>query len=300
MQMNTKYFKALFAALLIAGVYRAQQLPHFSQFVINDFILNPGIAGKNNYFEAKSVARNQWVGITDAPRTYVMSFNGPVRATNVGIGASVYTDITGPTRRTGINATYAYHLKLKEGMKLGLGLTAGLLQFAIDGSKLNMQNANDIAIANGYVNDLIPDFGFGTYLYTEKYYFGIAAPQIYPARIKFFNYNTASRLATHIYCIGGYKYELNSDFLLEPMIAIKYVNPTPPQADIGLRATYNKMVWLGVTYRTQDAISTMVGYNYKDNLTIGYSYDYTTSTLRKYNTGTHEVLLAIRFYKAPN
>ncbi|MBN8701569.1 MAG: type IX secretion system membrane protein PorP/SprF [Bacteroidetes bacterium] len=290
--------KLIVLFVAFAFVVQAQQLPHFSQFVINDFVLNPGVTGKNNFFEAKSVVRNQWVGITDAPRTYVLSLHGPIKSKNFGVGGSVFTDITGPTRRTGFNASYAYHLKIKEGLKLGLGVTAGLLQFAIDGSKLNLQNANDVALANGYVNDLIPDFGFGAYLHSEKFYVGVAAPQIYPARLKFFDYTTAGRIVTHFYAIAGYKWNASDDFLVEPMLAVKQVAPVPVQADIGARVSYKKTVWLGTTYRTKDAVNVMVGYNFKENLTIGYSYDITTSNLKRYNTGTHEVLLAIRFYKA--
>src|ERR1700739_5094595 len=81
----------------------SQQLPQYTQYMFNDFVLNPAIAGRNDYWEAKSNNRYQWVGIPDAPRTYMLSMQGPFKSLKMGIGGTIYTDIVGPTRRTGIN-----------------------------------------------------------------------------------------------------------------------------------------------------------------------------------------------------
>ena len=54
----------------------SQQLPIFSQYLLNDYAYNPAIAGSKDYYDVKSNHRYQWVGITDAPRTYTLSING--------------------------------------------------------------------------------------------------------------------------------------------------------------------------------------------------------------------------------
>lgn len=288
--------------VLIASKSIAQQLPQYSNYMVNDFALNPAVCGSNPYFEGKSNNRYQWVGITDAPRTYVLSVNGPSRNDKMGLGGMLFTDIVGPTRRTGFYLTYAYHLKVAEKIKVSFGLSAGLLQFMVDASKIQLHDQSDIAISNGVQSVLMPDFGVGVYAYStdKKWYAGASVPQILQEQIKFFNAETTSmsKLATHIYFTGGYKFTLNSDFKLEPSTCIKFVSPAPVQFDLGLRAIYKDMIWLGAAYRHLDAVSAMVGYTFNQNLTVAYSYDFTTTNIRKYSSGTHELMIAIRFNKA--
>lgn len=280
----------------------AQQLPMFSQYMLNDYFQNPAVAGSKPYFNAVSANRLQWVGITDAPRTYYLSMNGPLTKLNMGVGGWLVADVIGPTRRTGFSGSYAYHLKLMEKapgsespLKLSLALSAGILQFAIDGSKLTLTDQSDY-ILNSYRSTLVPDFGFGFYLYSDKYWFGASAPQIYPAKLKWFDYiNTTGTIVTHFYSSGGYKFSIADDFVAEPSFLIKYVAPAPVQIDVGTRVLYKNKVWLGGTYRTNDAISMMVGATYKENLSIGYAYDITTTNLKNYSSGTHELVVALRF-----
>lgn len=295
--MSIKKIVCLVAFVCATVFVQAQQLPHYSMYMQNDFVLNPAIAGKNLYIEGKSTTRYQWIGITDAPRTHIFSVNAPIIKQNMGVGGYVFTDVTGPTRRIGFSGAYAYHMKLNEETKVSLGLSAGFLQFAIDGSKIFLYDNTDQVFSNGYQSTYTADFGFGTYLYSDKYFLGISAPQIYPAKIKFFDYDTDAKLATHFYMIGGYKFDISDNMQIEPNVAVKFVNPAPVQVDIGARLHLQDKAWFGVSYRTMDAISALLGYTYKENLTIGYSYDYTLSNLTNYNSGTHEVFLAVKFHK---
>ena len=98
----------------------AQQLPQSTQYMINDYVLNPAIGGNKSYFDAKANQRLQWVGVTDAPRTFVFSLHGPMQNQKVGLGGFIFSDITGPTRRTGAKISYAYHFKLTDDIKLSL------------------------------------------------------------------------------------------------------------------------------------------------------------------------------------
>ena len=270
--------------------------------MINDYALNPAIGGSNPYFEAKSNNRYQWIGITDAPRTYVLSVDGPTKSLNMGLGGILFTDIVGPTRRTGFYLSYAYHLKVADKVRVSLGLSAGILQFMVDASKIQLHDPSDMVISNGVQSVLMPDFGAGIYAYStdKKWYAGASVPQILQEQIKFFNAQTSSlsTLATHMYITGGYRFTLNDDFKLEPSACIKFVNPAPVQVDIGVRALYKDMIWLGASYRSMDAVSAMIGYTLMQNITFAYSYDFTTTDIRKYSSGTHELMIGIKFNKS--
>ena len=156
--------------LLCGSSVFSQQLPHFSQYFLNDFLINPAVAGSRGYFEGVSTHRYQWEGITDAPRTYTLSVQGPTKNRKMGFGGYIFTDIVGPTRRTGIDLSYAYHLKINDKLKISLGINAGLLQFMIDASKINLRDQNDVIISDGVQSEYVPDAGFGLYVYHEKHF----------------------------------------------------------------------------------------------------------------------------------
>jgi type IX secretion system PorP/SprF family membrane protein len=290
---------AVFIQLLF--VAKAQQLPQYSNYMLNSFAMNPAIAGSNNYFEGISTNRYQWVGLTDAPRTYMLTAHGPLKAENMGLGGYLYTDIVGPTRRIGISGTYAYHLKLSEKVKMSLGLSAGIVQFAIDASKIALRDPADLVLTNSLQSVIAPDFGAGTYVYSvdKKWYVGLSVPQVLQSKINFVEVSTAtvSNMARHYYLLAGYKYKLNEQFALEPSTCVKYASPAPVQFDLGLRAIYKDKMWLGGVYRHLDAASVLVGYNLKENMTFAYSYDFTTSNIRNHSNGTHELLIGIKFHK---
>jgi type IX secretion system PorP/SprF family membrane protein len=277
----------------------AQQLPHYSQYMINDYVMNPAIGGKNNYFEGISANRYQWIGITDAPRTYILSMNGPLKFEHMGIGGQLFTDIVGPTRRTGFNMSYAYHAPLTDKLKLSLGLSAGLTQFMVDGQKINLHDAGDLILTNALQSVLTPDFSAGFYLYSDRFWVGASAMQIQQNKLKFFDYmsNTESMMTRHYYGMLGYRQPLGEDFVLEPSALLKYAKPVPFQFDLGLRAIYKEKFWLGGSFRSRDAIAIYTGYIFRENLMLGYSYDVTTTDLGNYSTGTHELVFGVKFNK---
>ncbi|HVA97930.1 MAG TPA: type IX secretion system membrane protein PorP/SprF [Bacteroidia bacterium] len=291
--------KFILSLALLAGFIaaKAQQLPMFSQYMINDFVLNPAVAGTLPYYEAASNNRYQWQGITDAPRTYTLSVNGPCRGKNMGLGGYIYTDNTGPTRRTGFEASYAYHVRLTESLRLSFGLSVGIQQFAIDGSEITLRDPGDLVLSNQLQSVLVPDFAAGMYLYTDRFYFGFSVPQILQSKLKFFDNipTPLSDLASHYYATIGYKFKLSDDFELQPTAMAKYVYPAPVQVDIGLRLIYQNQMWIGADYRTMDAIAAMIGYTVKKNLLFGFSYDFTTTDIRKYSSGTYELMIGIKF-----
>lgn len=283
--------------LLIIMITRGQQLPHFSQFMLNELAINPAIAGKYDYVDVRGIYRYQWMGITDAPRTFNLNVHGPIAKQKMGIGVNIFTDIVGPTRREGANLNYSYHLVLskEKDLKLGMGLYAGFLRWGIDGHKLKLHDGGDENLLIQYQTIFVPDFGAGLHLFNKKGYFGVSVPQLYQSPLKLYPLSTnKSKLVTHFFVNGGYQFDINEDFKVEPSFLVKYVKPVPLQIDVAIRALYKDQFWLGGSLRTRDAWSVMGGVLYKNYLMIGYAYDFTTTALRKYSTGTHEIIIGMR------
>jgi len=275
-----------------------QQLPHYTQYLINDYVTNPAIGGTSPYFKAQSNHRFQWVGITDAPRTYIFSLHGPIVNDKMGVGGYVFTDFTGPTRRSGFQASYSYKVNITDDIKLSFGLAGGLLQFAVDGGKVNLEDINDLVLSTSLQSSLVLDMAAGLYLYEEdRWFFSVSAPQLVGSKLQFFDAytNTLSRLSNHYFAAGGYTFDISSDFQIQPSFLIKYISPVPIQVDANVRAIYQENVWVGLSYRSEDAIGAMLGYNFKERFMFGYSYDFPISNLRKQSTGSHELMVGFRF-----
>lgn len=288
-----------FAVVLMAALPAlAQQLPQLTQYMHNDYIFNQAVAGSRQAFELRSGHRYQWVGVQDAPRTFTLSGHTAL-GRKMGVGGYLFTDHVGPTRRTGFQLSYAYHLRLTEDLKLGFGLGFGMLQFLIDGSKITFHDQGDPTMDNQLRGELKPDATFSMLLHHPRFWFGAAAPQLLNNEVVFLHENTGtlSRMERHYYAMGGYRLPLGEDFRLEPSFMLKYVAPVPMKLDMNLTARYKEVVWIGAGFRTNDAWCAMIGYWHKKQFQFGYSYDVITSNLRNYSTGTHEVTLAVTIQK---
>jgi len=288
-------FTYLFTACLLSiGMY-GQQFQSFTQYQWAGIIYNPAFAGADSSFRALAIQRSQWSGINDAPRSFQLALDAPNRNRKMGFGGSVFTDVTGPTKRFGFFGTYAYNLKISAKSNLRFGISFGLTQFTIDGSQITLREAGDQSLNGGIQQEMKPDAAAGVLWKGEKFYLGLSATQIFNNQLELYGNNDGSVMAVHGFATGGYRFDLGEIFAIEPSFLMKAVKPVPIQFDLSARMIYNKNLWLGATYRLDDAMAIFAGYQILDYLTIGYSYDITTSDIRNYSNGTHEIFIQIRF-----
>jgi len=290
-----KHLLAILCVLAVALSAEAQQLPQFTQYFMNDYAFNPAVAGVRERIEVRSNNRYQWEGITDAPRTYTLSLNLPVADDRLGVGGNLFTDIVGPTRRIGVQLGGAYHLPISDNTTLGFGFSVGMLEYVIDGQKIELATTEGETALMNLGKTRVVDAMAGVYLNAENYYVGFSVPQFTKSNVDVFTQNIsgASTLVPHYYLTGGYQFEINEDFSIEPNFLLKYVAPIPVKYDINLRGIYRNMVWIGASYRNEDAVAAMVGVKLNEKLFFGYSHDFSTSEIKSYTTGTHEIMLGL-------
>ena len=306
---------------------QAQQQPHYTQYILNQYILNPALAGIENYTDVKISHRHQWVGLQDAPvttyftihtalgkkddRTTATSFETPgenprgrsywqdyeAAKPHHGIGLKIINDRTGPINRFSGYASYAYHVGISAKTSLAAGFEAGLRSISLDRSKLDFGSANplDPAVYNSAeIGQVKPDFGAGLYLYSASYFVGVSAQQIISQKIYFSGLTVKaadSKLVPHLFASAGYRFFLNDDFSALPSVMLKYVQPLPVQFDMNMKIQYLDRLWAGASYRLQDGFAGMIGMNVSNTFNLGYSYDYSTSRLHTVSKGTHEIVL---------
>ncbi|MFT7612685.1 MAG: type IX secretion system PorP/SprF family membrane protein [Parvicellaceae bacterium] len=274
-----------------------QQISMYSQYMFNDFVINPAVAGSEDYSKVGLSFRRQWAGMKDAPVTQTLSAHTFLGA-SMGAGLNIYNDVSGPTRRTGMSAAYSYHINTGDNSKLSFGLSAHLTQFILNRDQLITENPNDVAIMNQTNNELIPDFSFGLYWYGDKHFIGLSGFNLLESKNDLFDITTpvTNTLDRAIYANAGYKFEISESFKIEPSVLFRYMMNSPFQLDFNSRFILQDKYWIGVSYRTDDAIVAMLGFDL-GALSIGYAYDYTLSDIQNYSSGSHEVFVGVKLFK---
>jgi type IX secretion system PorP/SprF family membrane protein len=304
----------------------AQQKPHYTQYILNQYVINPAITGIENYMDIKASHRHQWVGVQDAPITTYLTIHAPLgkkdyrtSATSYrvpgqnprgksywedytsaephhGAGMQIINDRTGPLSRFALYATYAYHIGISPRTSLAAGFGAGFTNISLNTSKLDFIYVPvDPAVANsGIINTIKPDFNAGVYLYSSDFFVGVSALQVIPQKVAFADYEvrkTDGKFVPHLFGTAGYRILLGEDFNLIPSVMVKYIDPTPVSFEINAKLQYQDLAWVGSSYRQGEGFAGMLGMNISNTINIGYSYDYTTSRLNTVSKGTHEILV---------
>lgn len=291
---------SIIISVLTLSTATAQQDVMISQYMFNGLFLNPAYSGSHKYYSSSLLHRTQWVNFSGAPKTLLLAVDGlaPTKSENMGVGLIVSHDRIGATEQTDIYANYAYQLKLKTG-KLAFGLKAGVSNYVFKSDNLTIWDAND-EVFTGRRTAWLPKFGFGAYYFCDKWYAGLSIPTLlaYDPNYSFgVDVNKSSFLNRHYYVYGGYVFKLNDEFKLKPSALIKYLPAAPIEADINLNMLYKDQFWFGVSYRTLDAVVFMVEYQTNTRFRVGYAFDLTTTKIRKYSAGTHEIMIGYDFGK---
>ncbi|HMW96421.1 MAG: type IX secretion system membrane protein PorP/SprF [Bacteroidetes bacterium] len=279
---------------VVATVSYAQQDPQYTQFMFDRLSVNSGVAGTSGNLCATLLLRQQWSGFDGAPKTGLLNLQGAIPKINSGVGLSVYFDKLGQENSTIARLHYAYHVKLGGGSSvLGVGLYAGLSSRTLGSQWVAVDPVTeDDAIPDNGSSASGFDLGAGIYYMNKRLWAGLSSTQLPETELK----NVSIKNKRHYYAQAGYRADLGKNFALLPSLLIKS-DATSTQFDLNITAMYKDMVWLGATYRTEDAIAPMIGFQMptgkekKSMFKIGYSYDVTTSELRNYSSGSHEIML---------
>jgi type IX secretion system PorP/SprF family membrane protein len=305
--MKKNLFFFLLSIIVGTASVTAQQDAQFSQNMFNRLAINPGYAGSSNAICATLLGRQQWMGFGDgAPKTFLLSVDAPVKLLHGGIGLNVMQDKIGFFNSTIVNLSYAYRMPLGPGV-LGIGINGGIINNQINGNWVAVDDyTTDRAIPNQGVSDMVIDASFGLYYNIgEQLYFGISTTHIPASTFTSTggtapeNFNLNFDLARHYYIMAGYSTAVSGNIDVKPSLFVKTDGATA-QIDLNCNVMFNKMFWAGLSYRFQDAIVPMLGFQHTSGLKFGYAYDYTISSFQKAGENgnrinTHEIMLGYCF-----
>lgn len=275
----------------------AQQDPEYTHYMYNMSAVNPAYAtGEAAMLNTGALYRTQWVGAVGAPKTFTF-FGHTALSDKIEVGMSLISDDIGDGAKKENNfyADFAYILELGGKNKLSFGMKAGFtsLQSNFNGFRFESGDVTtDLAFSQN-INTTKPNIGVGAYYFTDNYYVGLSVPNLFNSKHieEKAGINAYGSEEMHTFLTAGYVFQINDMFKLKPAFMSKFVSGSPITLDVSANVLYDDKFELGIAYRLDDAFSALMNVNVTPNLRVGYAYDYTTSNLGQFNSGTHEIIL---------
>jgi type IX secretion system PorP/SprF family membrane protein len=319
-----KILKYILLGICSPMVY-AQQLPQFSQYARNQYMINPAASGSYDFTDITVGGRYQWLGFDNSPKTgylYVSSlvkfkkksFNpsirtsqGLVKSPEVGtgklkhaLGGQLIADEYGAFRKLSGAVSYAIHVPMSQSINLSFGTRAGVSSDRFMQEKARVLNQNTYGTDNEY-NQFVGNQGnlsflnlsAGLYLYSKKFFFGVSADQLTKDFVKFGSGTANINPKTYLQTTGGVHLKLNEKLTLSPSFIAKMISPKNTSVDGSVILEYNQRIWGGFSYRGSKTGVIMAGFTISDRFKFGYSFDAEFSKIRKYGSNSHELVLGI-------
>lgn len=304
-----------FLLIAMALITNAQQLPLYSQYLFNRYLINPAVAGSDGYSSFNLTAREQWLGYSGAPRTYSFSYQTrllkrsyilrntsarrriyrPKSEGKVGIGGYVFSDKNGLVQRTGLQGTYAYHTWLYGETQLSFGISATAFHFRINEDQIAFEDPDDPILYGDLRKGIfVPDANFGVYLLNYRYNVGFSVEQLFQSFGKFGNSSYDNLIfMRHYYLFGSYTYPISPESEIQPTFMFRMSEQWNPQVDIGMNYLFKQDFWAGLNYRTGNVIVANLGARF-EQFYFGYAFDFSFSEIQSLTYGSHELMIAMK------
>jgi type IX secretion system PorP/SprF family membrane protein len=288
----------IFCTVVSGGVLVAQQLPDFTQYPSFLQQFNPAYTGIKDHIDAKLDYRKQWVGYEGAPVTQFFGLDSRLWKGRIGVGTSIYKDVTGPSQRFDYGFTAAYHLHFPD-VEFSIGFGAHFDKYTLDATKMTTHWANDPTVDNTRTDfDKTKNTMVGMLLFNDRFHFGLGVVNMVNNKAEFFTNDTTKlsqvSFVPHYYFSCGYNFNGNPDYVWENNLMGIYVLGLPMTINYNLRVHYQEKIIAGAGWRLKDAVYLQAGYVFLKQIELIYAYDFGISPLRKGHTGSHEIMIAYR------
>ena len=290
--------KRLLAVVLLASLaclpgfeVQAQQQVMFSQYMFNAVAINPAYAGSADALSMTALTRHQWIGIDGAPNTQTFSAHTPIKRKGIAVGTLFMRDQIGVSTQNAGFGYFAYRFKFPDKGTLSMGLSLGLTNYKAINSQVVTSNPNDPNFMNDDLRGFSPNVGSGIYYYRERLYLGASIPFLLNTYYGDGDNFEGVEQIRHYFFMAGYVMDVSPYIKFKPNALIKVVEGAPVQLDLNANFLFDEIIWAGVSWRSFDSIDLIASLQINPQLILGYSYDITTTNLRKVNSGSHEVML---------
>jgi len=288
---NINYIMLVIGLCLLTTKSIAQQDFHFSLYKYNMNAINPAYAGTNKKFEALFSARSQWTGIENAPETFNLNLNSYL-GKGLGVGFNATVDKIFVQSETQAYADFSYRIILSKNTDLFAGIKLGGTFLNLDTQQLDI---NRDPLLSDNVNSFNPNFGVGFYIKSESYHITLSSPAFLKNRrvdgenVSF----AASSDKIHVFLGGGYDYFFrNREWIFTPSLMTKIVSGSPISLDLTAAFLFREQMEFGINYRVNESFTSFITANIlKNNMKVGYAFEYATTTIQQFGGSSHEIVL---------
>lgn len=283
-------------ALLLSVSCWAQQRIMYTQYMFNGLIINPAYAGTDKYLNVTLQGRQQWSGYKGAPNSQMLSAHMPMPNKKNGLGVILEKESQGVTDVFHGYAMYTYKLKVRRKNTLSMGLQAGVANYREKLDDLTLTNTDPNF--TGTVSYTQPNFGAGVYYYNSSFYVGFAVPSLLQSVISNDD-PVVLQEARNYFLSGGYLIDLSPNLKFKPNFLIKGVAGAPVNVDLNVNFLIDEVLWVGCSYRIDNAINPLIEILLNEKLRIGLSYDIPLSDIGSvdFRSSSPEIMINYRFVK---
>lgn len=279
---------------------KAQQDPHYTQYMYNMNVMNPAYAGSKESISFGLLYRKQWVNIEDAPTTLSFSGHTPI-SKNVGFGLSFISDKIGPITEQNVYSDFSYTLKLGYTQRLAFGLKAGASFHKVGLRDIQSSLPDPTEGVFGEdINDVALNLGTGVFYYTNKYYVSLSVPNMLNATHLDYNGREYGSNVSHYFFTAGYVFDLSDELKFKPSFMLKSAFNVKPSLDLSANFLYQEKFEIGATYRLEDSFGAMINFAITPELRLGYAYDHIISDLKVTAPSSHEFILLYDLFVPKN
>jgi type IX secretion system PorP/SprF family membrane protein len=285
----------VFAAVSLVSM--AQQTPQSNVYTYNRFSINPAYAGASGCTEINFSHLNQWVKVEGAPLTSYVGVNTRL-GKNIGIGGQVLVDKIGMINQvTGMGAI-SYGLTFAKFHTLRFGLGVGYNQYRVNPTSAIAFDNQDPIINGGSQSSGTLNSELGIFYQWKNLELSVASKQLLQTYTNF-GYNSLDGygLRRHFNALAAYRINVNNNLAIKPSVFMKGIN-TGMQTDLNADVIYKSFIQAGIGYRTQVGLIARAGINIQDLFFIGYAYETPMRNIASFSSGSHEVILGLKFCKA--
>lgn len=286
--------KNIVIALMVFGstsTVFGQQDPLYSQYLLNQSMINPAYTGINDVFNATLFARNQWVGLEGAPQTNTLNASASIINNKVGVGLLVSRDAYGVNKNTEYQLMYSYKIDLLNGRSLSFGLQTGYIDYRYDYDNLVLEQSDQaLELVDAEVTKV--NFGSGIFFKTNQFYLGASVPRMLNMESRSAN-GTTTVHQRHYYVSAGYVFDQFIALKFKPSALIKIVEGQPISVDLNASFLLLESLWVGATIRNFNAVGINSQFEFNDMFRLGYSFEYPLNAVGTNTFGTHELMFSV-------
>ncbi len=282
---------ALAFSLFVMGMASGQQMPVTTLPLDHAFDAHPAAAA-DTLIRVSIWQRSPWTGVAGAPRTTSLANTSPTGSEALAWGARFWSDIAGPTRMAGAHAGLSYSTSWTKGLRMSFGLGLGWTQFAIDGNRIDFEQAGDPALGDTYQAVGVPDASAGFWLSSSRLNVAISAGQVLGGDLPVYSETgRESQLEAHLRGMVAYRFGAG-EWGWTPVFQFQHLRPVPADISGALRVDRGGEYWAMIGYRSAGAAHLGAGVKLNNQLTFSYNRNWATGQMARVLGGGHEVVLA--------